>query len=386
MFVGINCYAQTFDLQEEFFYAESFALNKQTDSAIIIWEKHANIPEFAFQLANYHIENKNYIQALAVCKKIDNSESYFIQARIYAAMGFVEEALSFLEKNLSSRDKKSYSKIMQCVEFEVINSTSEWKTFWQVQRYTKYEELIAEITYLLKIEDYDAALKMLEQSSRHGTEEQNFLYSQSYFGLGNYKLSEKFLTKCLEHNPNEPKYLHLQLAIYQQTNDYDKAYIVGRKLLAIEPYNSQNILLQAQICYQAKKLQEAENLTNKFLSYYNDNESAIVLSSRIATDSKNHLVALERLSQLIEINPSKCEYYLQRGEIYYANEMWILADYDFSMSLDIQPTVAEMNYKLGMTKYQLANYEKACYYWRRAATQKHKKAAEEFYKYCVKSE
>ena len=88
------------------------------------------------------------------------------------------------------------------------------------------------------------------------------------------------------------------------------------------------------------------------------------------------------VSKLIAQNPSNTDYFKVRGEIYYGYEMWDLAAYDFSMALDITPDDARLNYLMGMCRYYQATYEKACFYWRRAATGKLREAADMYYRYC----
>ncbi len=384
-FIALGCNAQIDELQRDFFRAKNYVSASEIDSAVMIWKTHAEIPEFAFCLANYYLETENYTEALKVCRSIvdkDPSETYFLMARIYAGMGFAEESISCLEKQFSGKNKKIYSEILKSDEFEYINRTSEWREFWATPRYSKTEETYADIEYQISQGKYEYAIELLDEMSQTKSSVRNYLYAKAYCGMKNFAQAEKYIDVSLQNNSKNVKYLSLKFEIQKLSGKYSDAYNTGKMLLLYDRFNPDNLLEYAEVCAMAKKGEVAKRFTDSYLKCFPNDEKALFLGSKVSLSSQGEYEALANLSKLIEINPSNPEYYKLRGETYYKYEMWNLAFYDFSMALDITPDDARLNFLTGMCKYNMASYEKACFYWRRAATEKSKEAAEMYYRYC----
>lgn len=381
----VPCLAQIDELQYDYFRAQNYLAHEKADSAIMLWENHAGETEFAICLIDYLIDAERYPEAIAACRrleKINSCEADFRMARIYAGMGFAEESIEYLEKHFGTNDKKSYSEILRCKEFENINRTAEWREFWSVQRYSRAAETFADIEYQISSGKYEYALAQLDEMNSGNAARRNYLYAKAYFGQENYSQALKMADLALEKSPRDAKAIALKFAIQKVSGDYRSAYETGKKLLAADKYNADNMLEYAEVCSLYGKNSEAKIYTHKYLQCFPDNERALFLDAKYALATEYSFDALVELSSLIEKNPSKSEYFKMRGETYYSFEMWDQAFYDFSMALDITPEDARLNYLMGMCKYNLASYEKACYYWRRAATGKSKEAAEMYYQYC----
>lgn len=378
---AVCCNAQIDDLQRDYFRAQNFVLHGKTDSAMAIWESHVDVVEFAVCLADQLIATEDYSQALDVCRKLEStnpSEAQFRMARIYAGMGFAEESVEYLGKHLAGKDAKLYSQVIRCKEFENINRTQEWRDFWETPRYSKSDETFADAEYNISCGNYDYALEILDGANTKSWK-RNYLYAKAYYGLEKYAQA----LKCLEGiNSKDMEVVALRFRIEKSSGNYALAYETGKTLLAIDRYNAENLLDFAEVCKSQKKYLEARRYTGRYLQCFPDSEKALFMDSRLALLSENKDDALVEISHIIEHNSSNPEYFVMRGEIYYDYEMWDLAAYDFSMALDITPDDARLNYLMGMCRYYQATYEKACFYWRRAATGKSREAADMYYRYC----
>ena len=378
---AVCCNAQIGDLQRDYFRAQNFVLHGETDSAMVIWRIHEDVVEFAECLADHLIDAEDYSQALEVCRKMENTnpaEAQFRMARIYAGMGFAEESVEYLGKHLAGKAAKSYSQIIRCKEFENINRTQEWRDFWETPRYSKLDETFADAEYNISCGNYDYAIEILDGANTKSWK-RNYLYAQAYYGMEKYTHAAKYLESI---NSKDVDVIALRFNIEKASGNYALAYETGKLLLAADSYNAENLLDFAEVCMNQKKYLEARRYTGRYLQCFPDNEKALFMDSRLALSSENKDEALVEISQIIEHNSSNPEYFVMRGKIYYGYEMWDLAAYDFSMALDIAPDDARLNYLMGMCRYYQASYEKACFYWRRAATGKSREAAEMYYRYC----
>ena len=378
---AVCCNAQIGDLQRDYFRAQNFVLHGETDSAMVIWRIHEDVVEFAECLADHLIDAEDYSQALEVCRKMEStnqSEAQFRMARIYAGMGFAEESVEYLGKHLAGKAAKSYSQIIRCKEFENINRTQEWRDFWETPRYSKLDETFADAEYNISCGNYDYALEILDGANTKSWK-RNYLYAKVYYGMEKYAQAAKYLESI---NSKDVEVIALRFNNEMASGNYASAYETGKLLLAADSYNAENLLDFAEICMNQKKYLEARRYTGRYLQCFPDNEKALFIDSRLALSSENKDDALVEVSKIIEHNSSNPEYFVMRGEIYYGYEMWDLASYDFSMALDITPDDARLNYLMGMCRYYQASYEKACFYWRRAATGKSREAAEMYYRFC----
>lgn len=378
---AVCCNAQIDDLQRDYFRAQNFVLHGEPDSAMSIWMSHDNVAEFAECLADKLIDMEQYSKALEVSRKLEKvnqTEAQFRMSRIYAGMGFAEESVECLGRHLAGKGARTYSQIIRCKEFENINRTQEWRDFWETPRYSKSDESFADVVYNISCGNYDYAIEILEGANTKSWK-RNYLYAKAYYGLEKYAQA----LKCLDGiNSKDMEVVALRFRIEKASGNYALAYETGKTLLAIDRYNAENLLDFAEVCKSQKKYLEARRYTGRYLQCFPDSEKALYLDAKLALLSEYKDDALVEASKLIAQNPSNPEYFVMRGEIYYDYEMWDLATYDFSMALDITPDDARLNYLMGMCRYYQATYEKACFYWRRAATGKLREAADMYYRYC----
>lgn len=381
LLLAVVCNAQIDDLQRDYFRAQNFVLHGEPDSAMAIWMSHDNVAEFAECLVDKLIDMEQYSKALEVSRKLEKvnqTEAQFRMSRIYAGMGFAEESVEYLGRHLAGKGARTYSQIIRCKEFENINRTQEWRDFWETPRYSKSDETFADVVYNISCGNYDYAIEILDGANTNSWK-RNYLYAKAYYGLEKYAQA----LKCLDViNSKDVEVIALRFRIEKASGNYALAYETGKALLAIDRYNAENLLDLAEVCMNQKKYLEARRYTSRYLQCFPDNEKALYLDANLALLSEYKDDALVEASQLIAQNPSNADYFKMRGELYYGYEMWDLAAYDFSMALDITPDDARLNYLLGMCRYYQATYEKACFYWRRAATGKSREAAEMYYRYC----
>lgn len=385
LIVSFNLLAQN-NQQHTYFTALNYYQNQQIDLAISVLETTSNCNECDEFLAELYYENNNALAAVKLYKELvesNPSDSYFMLAVIYAGMGFSNECVMYLEKHFEYKKPKSYSELMSFSEFDNVNHSYEWVSFWEIQRYSNNELQLEEAVYLVSQKDYFEALQILEELNFSARNDYiNYLLAEIHFNQQNYKLTAKYLDLSLKKNDNFTNSLELKVLLSEHQQDYSSSYRTNLKLLENNPYNAEYLLKQADLTYKNDNFQEASKYVNQFLDAFPESEEAKYLNSLILIKLQDYRNSLIKLNELVESNPSKSEYFVQRADIYYLMESWQFALNDYSMALDINPNQAEVYYHFGMCAFYLNDQKRACNAWRKAAKMKNREAAKILFEVC----
>jgi tetratricopeptide (TPR) repeat protein len=379
-------FSQSIDIPIAYYKALGYKDVHKNDSAIITLNECLDNPDCIILKAEILIENRNYSSAQQLLKNtpdFNNADYSVLLSRIYAASGFADESVFWLEKHFESRNVLSYSQINSFYEFDQIKNTEEWRNFWNNPRYNKNEEALFEAEYLIKSEKNTEALAILN-SSDFGSREyiKNTLLAEIAFNEGSLSAASNYLKSVLLSNPDFINALELKYKISLLRNDFVEAEKTATDLIKYNPQNPENLLKYSEACLLSNKNTEALYFVNIFCECFPQNEDAFYLKTRIQFNEKDYRNAIISLNRLIEINPSEKEYFALRGTAYYNLESWQFARFDLAMALDIDPNQAELLYKMGMCWHELGFDEKACSWWQKAANRKHRPAAEMLFKYC----
>lgn len=382
-FVG---FAQSFDIPVAYYKALGYIETNKNDSALIILDNCVNNNDCLILKIETLIQTDDYSSALQILKNTSNekhSEYAILMARIYAASGFADESIFWLEKYFENRDILSYSQINSLAEFDQIKNTEEWRKFWDSPRYNKNEEALFEAEYLIKSEQNTDALAILNTSD-FGSRQyiKNTLLAEIAFSEGSLSLASNYIKAALLNNPKFISALDLKYKISILQSDFVEAEKTAADLIRYNPQNPENLLKYSEACLLNNKNSEALYYANIYCECFPQDEDAYFLKTRIQFNEKDYRNAIISLNHLIEINPAKKEYFALRGTAYYNLESWQFAHNDFAMALDIDPDQSELLYKIGMCWHELGFDQKACSWWQKAANRKHRPAAEMLFKYC----
>lgn len=379
-------FAQGGDIPVAYYKAIGFIESGKTDSAFFSLDDCTDNPDCLNLKAEILINSGDYSLAQIVLKNNpikNNPDSYILMARIYAASGFAEESVFWLEKHFETRNVLSYSQINSFKEFDQIKNTAEWRKFWETPRYNKNQESLFEAEYLIKSEQNTEAIALLN-SSDFGSRDyiKATLLAEIAFNEGSHSTATNYLNKSLSTNPEYVKALDLRYRICIAQKDYALAEKTATDLMKYNSKNPENLLKYSEACLLNNKNTEALFYANLFCECFPQNEDAFYLKTRIQFNENDYRNAIISINRLIEINPSEKEYFALRGLAYYNLESWQFARFDFAMALDIDPNQSELLYKMGMCWHELGFDEKACSWWQKAANRKHRSAAEMLFKYC----
>jgi tetratricopeptide (TPR) repeat protein len=386
IYLSFAVFAQSIDIPIAYYKALGYKDVHRYDSALNSLNLCSDNPDCIILKAEILVEIGDYSSAQQLLKNTsnnNNAECTFLLSRIYAASGFADESVFWLEKHFENRDVLSYSQINSFTEFDQIKKTEEWRNFWNNPRYNKNEEALFEAEYLIKSEQNAEALSILN-SSDFGSREyiKNTLLAEIAFNEGSLSAASNYLKSVLLSNPDFISALELKHKISLWQNDFVEGEKTAADLIKYNPQNPENLLKYSEACLLSNKNTEALYFVNIFCECFPQNEDAFYLKTRIQFNEKDYRNAIISLNRLIEINPSDKEYFALRGTAYYNLESWQFARFDLAMALDIDPNQAELLYKMGMCWHELGFDEKACSWWQKAANRKHRAAAEMLFKYC----
>jgi len=372
--------------QQAVFSALNYLSHNQTDSALIVLEEQNNCIECKKIIAEIYFSEKNLLNAAHAYKELSEfypSESYFRLSVIYAGLGFSQESVKYLEKHFEYPNPKSYSSIMFYNEFDEINTTTEWKEFWNEERYSKKEIQLEEAKYLISTEEYDNALKILEEINFSSQKAQvNYLMAYIYANFENWSEAYSYVNEAIVAEFDYVDALTLKRDIEIERGMNEEALLSNISLMNADPYNPYLIRKHAELLYQNEKPREADQYLDEYLEFFSDDEQANHLKTKILSADEDFKNALINLNLLIDQNPSKSEYFIERADIYYTLESWRFASNDYSMALDINPRLPEVWYHFGVCQFNMNNQKAACNAWERAANLKSKEAVKMLYKYC----
>ncbi|MDD2387531.1 MAG: tetratricopeptide repeat protein [Bacteroidales bacterium] len=385
LFLSLGALAQDID-KNAYFKALNFVQTQKTDSAILILNTKPDCYECQKLLSQIYYKNGDFLRSIRILKSVENlypAETNFELARIFAKMGFAEESVAYLEKHFDYKNPKFYSEILSYTEFDAINTSSEWREFWSINRYSKNALKLEEAIYLSSQKKSNEALQIL-LNLKYSTAREiiNYRLALIYYEIANYSEASKHLQTAIEQSPKYIDAINLKLKIELATDKNDAALLTNSKLLEIDIFTPQHLVMQANLLLKNNNTEQALTYVNEFLKYFPTNEEATHLKTIILTKDQNFRQALIELNILIDKNPSEKDYFVQRGDIYYKLESWRFAANDYSMALDIYPNLAEVWYHYGMCQFNLNDKEKACHAWQKAANMKNRAATKMLYNEC----
>jgi tetratricopeptide (TPR) repeat protein len=240
----------------------------------------------------------------------------------------------------------------------------------------------------------EVALKAVPQNSKEQVAVQDTTDKQSQFQylfveglkqkmLGNLQEAVKYLSGCLELDPNSSAAMYELANIHAENNDFTSASLLLEKAITISPGNKWYKQMLAEIYQQTKKYgqasklytellrQEPDNLdymylnaimlasmgkTNEAIEAYRLMEKKVGLNEQISvaiqqllTESGKTKEAYAEIKKLIDSNPEEPKYYGLMADLYQSQG-------DTANALKYYNKILELDPENGFVFFSLANY------------------------------
>jgi tetratricopeptide (TPR) repeat protein len=349
--------------KEEFKLAEN-----SLDSAILL--NPANGKGFLnrgiarFRQLNFEGAEKDFQIALS----FDYNEAFLYLAKLYAEQNKPAQSVASLNKYLEKITIANPYKVFKDESLRKIHNSNEWQDFINNFHPTQIQESIINAEQNLVKQNYFAAHQVIIDAQVHNPASAIlFEYnSEIYAKEGNITLARTEIKKAVNIAPGNIEYL-CKLADYDYSlGDYQSAYKNYQVVNASSPEYFIVYTKLARTCLKLKKPAESKKLSFKFLEFFPNDTSAILLNAKSDFELKDYKSTLISINSLMKKYPPHADWFLLRGMTYYETNTFNSAAYDLSMSLDLNPNNLDANYYMGLAEIEKGNKQLACYYFQRA--------------------
>lgn len=374
------------DTEREQYFSALAEYRQQNYSRAIDFLEESQHPAFIEFRGKIYYKTEKYSSAIQEYNRLIEhypSKAFFALSKIYAQMGYEAESMHYLEKHFEYRNPKSMAEIDMNPAFEVIQNTTEWRQFWQTPRYSSNQQQIHEANYLINQKRNTEAINILYNLQRGSVAAQSgYLLSIAYYNMGNINNSLVNINEAIRRDRNNLLYLeHKFILLMEAGNDLEAASIAN-SLVKLDKFNPKYLVKRARVENNLGNYDSAINDLEFYLRFFPDDENALYYLAIVYANNEQLVDAIKQYNKLIEINPSKPEYFIGRADIYYYFEQWNFASKDYAMALDIDPFQPEVHYRLGWCRFKTNSYEKACRSWHHAQRMRHREAAKTIHQNC----
>lgn len=364
------------------FYAYKYTGN--ADSAFFYAQKiiHENVHEDATRFYISFLSTTKPLMALNLMHYYADYFDFNMElAKYYASKNFYDSAIFFLSHYLNTYQRKSQSALYSEPEFAELQKSVQWKHLMSKDYDTPALKLAFEVNFLMKIGNKAKALQLLDEFllkyKNHQIYAQRaeilFLLEDYRAALADYERAYRLLAL------SEYK-MGMALALFS-LKKYAKASKYLADLLKKEKYNFRAMEVMVFSAYHSKDFDLAEKYALQY-SKLIDNDSIEFKLAQIYYQKFDFFSSLMHVNKAIRLNSFQEEYYKLRGQIYYQNKNYIVAEQDFTLYLDFNPRDAEILFLRGESRYFLNKPEQACKDWKSAAKYNYSPAVKNFALYC----
>jgi tetratricopeptide (TPR) repeat protein len=307
-------------------------------------------------------------------------------ARTYALMGDAANAITHLEKSMSSASRRNEKEIMLDPAFGKIENKPEWRSFWKKDWYTEADNSLAEIEYYISKGMTNDALTEFGEFKTSYSSVPAVDYASALVSLstGKYYDAIKTITPLSESDPANEKYLRVLAKAQEGAGNPSGASVTYTKLIAVEVPDAELFIQRAE-CY--KKTGETDKAIadiTRYLDIYPDNKGALSLAGKLESAEGHNLEAISYFTKNLKLHPNDPDCYIDRANSYLLSKSWEWAEKDYSMSLDLAPGNPEVWLNKGIALVNSGKTEDACHDFRQALSLGSKRATEYISRYCIK--
>lgn len=346
--------------------------------------------DYYLTLGECYFKQKKYEKANSQFKlaiKNKSKKAYYKVAECYSLLNNELKAIEYLKLYLKTSNKLLQSQIKTNPNFANINNSKTWTNVWKTKYYTNYELKLDDALYLTSKGDFTNAYDILDKliiqnKQRHKAHE---MRGDLLFLDNDYTNAAKEYKKASDIKKHNINYIEKTANAYFKARSYKKSLKYCNKAILEKRHSANIYLLKAKNKKALKKYNSAENLINKFLTFYPNNSEALNLAGTILYSKKEYLEALKKYNLLLADKNNakvKAKYYINRADAYMAVSMYENTTKDLSMALDLNPKQKETYYKRGFAKLKSKDQNGACKDFKRAYNLGYYKASDMLMKYC----
>ena len=337
---------------------------------------------------SYYLSNR-YVEAARYFVYADsagaNPEAQISAARAYAMLQQPANAVEWLQKYLSQRDKLSESEITLDPAFEKIERSREWRELWNRDWYSAADRREEEAAILLRRNRHTDALAIVEaEIVRASTARFHFMRAKVYSSMEQYVPAHESAQTAIRMRNNIPEYFVQAAYVAVRVKKYDIALENINRAIRLEPYQLELYLQRASILRMNQRVDDARNDINFYFKYLPDDTKALFQMGIAEIDAGNTLEGIEYFTILIDNDRSIPEYFIARADARLKTNNYAHAGDDLSQALDLDPTIPEAWHKKGIVLQHENKIEDACYCWRKSLNMGYREAAEYIYKFCIR--
>ena len=298
----------------------------------------------------------NMEEALTIFKEVlekdrDNAAAAYEMARIYDSNEDNDNAIKYAQKATEWEKDNAWYHILLAEFYQ--KTSQDDKAAMVYENMTKIfptenEYYFQWAYFLVRSSQPEAAIKVYKMlEDKIGVNEELTRRKHSlYLGLGNYKKAEKELLVFIEKYPTSTSALHNLANFYEQTGEQNKAQATYKKIIQIDPKDSQAIVALAQ--NDKKSSGEIGYLAKLKPVFQNPNihidvkitELFPIVTKVADTGDKNLAVqALELAYILEEVHPNQAKAFSVTGDLLYYSEKNEAAIERYQKTLDLNDNV-----------------------------------------------
>lgn len=314
--------------------------------------------EAAFMKKEYE-QSIQYLSAIGGYK-----ESLLIMARAYAQLNNAEEACKMLDLYLRGKDKVEKHSILLDTLFDPIKESRELSELWKTEYYSPLELTLAAIDMKVKLgKEIEAMDSVYSLSEQYPGESSIYYYKARILYLTDNNKQAADAAETALRIEKKTEYYRLYAEILTALKKYDKAKDVYRKIRNTD--SLQYVFPYAVACIRSKDYTEAVNMLKLYTSYYYRNDSAFYYLAAAHFMNGSNTKALLAVNQALKLSSKHDIYFTTRAEIYMETGLAEFAEKDYSMALDIAPTM-DNYYSRAMCREKRGNKRGACLDYQKA--------------------
>lgn len=388
---GLNQASAQSGIDPDFIKARSYMDSSEWDSALHYINKvsdNARSRDVYLEKGKIYYFKAEYQNAIAEfnrAEEIEKGKASFWIAKSYAKLNDLNNCLSSLKVNLTSKYKLAESEIMLDEDFQDFEKDPQWLEFWREGNwYTNFDIMMAEADFLIKSRNYPDAINLLSESLTKGFRKAPIYERRAkvYYELKNYNLALSDLNNAIFNGGNNPDLFHQRARINYISGNYKQSLDDYNSTIKLDPAEMELYQERAMALNKNGNYEAAIKDMSYYLTYYSRNDSAWFNFGLIHSDNKNYVEALSCFNKSLALNTSDPRYFAARGMAYLNTRTFRYAWRDFSMSLDLDPGNSEVYLNKGIAAINLGDKKDACFCFETSKKLGNIKAIDFADKYC----
>ena len=323
-----------------------------------------NYPDAILLLANLNLRRGNYGTAVAALKQLVQQQPQLVQAQLllaeaYRAQGNLDDSLGAYRRVETQLPRDPHSPWATGMVLLQQNKKDEARQAFvkALERAPDYLPALEQLVNLdLSDKQYAAARQRVEQLITKDPKQAGpyLLLAKVFTAQQDANQVETALKKAIELQPDSPVPYFMLAGLYIRTNQHDKALANFEQVVAKDPKNVPALMLIGVIQEQQKNYPAARDAYEKLLTVNPKFGPAL---NNLAYLYSEHLDQLDKAGELAQRardalpnDPSTAD---TLGWILYHKHQYPRAATLLQESADKLPTVADIQFHLGMTHYML---------------------------------